>query len=302
MPVATVAETILTFAALVCVGVGLRYFGVLRAEDSKPLNAVIVYVGLPAFVFQAVRGAELGPELLLVVPVAWAALLAAMGAAWLVSSRLKVSPEQRGGFIIASALGNTGYLGYPLTAALLGGAAVPAAVFSDVFGTVVALVLIGLPVAQRFGSGGDRAHPVRELLSFPAVIALVCALVLRQVSVPISIENGLELLASLVAPMIMLSVGLSLRPRSLAGSMFPLALLAIIKLLVSPAVAFGLGTVVLPPDVLRVAVLEAGMPSMMLTLVVGERFGLDTEFIAAAVFVTTVAAALTLPAMQHAMF
>jgi predicted permease len=34
---------------------------------------------------------------------------------------------------------------------------------------------------------------------------------------------------------------------------------------------------------------------MMLTLVVGERFGLDTDFAASAIFVTTVAAAVTLP-------
>jgi predicted permease len=49
---------------------------------------------------------------------------------------------------------------------------------------------------------------------------------------------------------------------------------------------------------LRVAVLQAGMPSMMLTLVVGERFGLDTDFIASAIFVTTAASAVVLPLVQ----
>jgi predicted permease len=47
-----------------------------------------------------------------------------------------------------------------------------------------------------------------------------------------------------------------------------------------------------------VAVLQAGMPSMMLTLVVGERFGLDTDFIASAIFVTTAASAVALPLVQ----
>jgi predicted permease len=36
--------------------------------------------------------------------------------------------------------------------------------------------------------------------------------------------------------------------------------------------------------------------------VVGERYGLDTDFIAAAIFVTTVASALTLPAVQALVF
>ena len=36
-------------------------------------------------------------------------------------------------------------------------------------------------------------------------------------------------------------------------------------------------------------VLQAGMPTMMLTLVIGARFELDTDFIASAILVTTVA-------------
>ncbi|NTW28696.1 MAG: AEC family transporter, partial [Coriobacteriia bacterium] len=48
----------------------------------------------------------------------------------------------------------------------------------------------------------------------------------------------------------------------------------------------------------RSTVLEAGMPTMMLTLVVGERFGLDTDFLASAILVTTAGAAVTLPLMQ----
>ena len=49
---------------------------------------------------------------------------------------------------------------------------------------------------------------------------------------------------------------------------------------------------------MRVTVLEAGMPAMMLTIVVGERFGLDTDFIASAIFVTTAASVLSLPLLQ----
>ena len=49
---------------------------------------------------------------------------------------------------------------------------------------------------------------------------------------------------------------------------------------------------------LRLVVLQAGMPAMMLTLVVGARFELDTDFIASAIFVTTVASALSIPLMQ----
>jgi predicted permease len=106
----------------------------------------------------------------------------------------------------------------------------------------------------------------------------------------------------MVAPLIMLSVGLSLRPQSIARSAVPLAVLTAIKLVAAPLVALGVGSAVLAEAPLRVAVLQAGMPSMMLTFVVGERFGLDTDFIAAAIFVTTVAAAVSIPIMQAVAF
>ena len=37
---------------------------------------------------------------------------------------------------------------------------------------------------------------------------------------------------------------------------------------------------------------------MMLSLVVGERFGLDTEFIASAILATTIACVVTIPLVQ----
>jgi predicted permease len=297
------ASTVLTFAAIVGVGSLLRASGLLSAKDAHPLNTFIIYVGLPAFIFTAVHGAKLGPSLWRVILVSWVVFGVTLGMAALAQRFLKLESKRAGGFLIAAALGNTGYLGYPLTAAFLGAAAVPVAVFSDIFGTVFALVLVGLPIAARLGEH-DAAypHPVRELVTFPAVIALAVALLLRPIAMPEMVSAGLGVLANMVAPLIMLSVGLSLRPRSIARSALPLGVLAGLKLLVAPLVALGFGSLVLSGVAFQVAVLEAGMPAMMLTYVVGERFGLDTEFIAAAIFVTTVASAFTLPLVQAAAF
>lgn len=303
MGAGALAETILTFAAIVGVGALLRATGMLGPSDARPLNTVIIYVGLPAFVFQAVHGAALTPELLGVVAVAWAVFGVTLAVAYAAQRLMRLPRPKAGGLMLAASLGNTGYLGYPLTAALLGSAAVPAAVFSDVFGTVFALVLVGLPIAARFGEHDERApHLLRELVTFPAVVALVVAVVLRPVAVPAAVSAGLDLLASLVAPLIMLSVGLSLRPRTVVRAGGALAVVACIRLLLGPLVAWVAGTPLLDVEALRVAVLEAGMPSMMLTYVVGERFGLDTDFVAAAIFTTTVAAALTIPLVQTIAF
>jgi len=303
MGIGGLAETILTFAAIVGIGGLLRFSGLLRPSDARPLNTVIIYVGLPAFVFRAVHGAELSASLLGVVAVSWLVFAVLLGFAFLAQRALRLSRVRAGGLMLTAALGNTGYIGYPLAAAVLGAAAVPVAVFSDVFGTVVALVLVGLPLAARFGEHTEgRPNAFRELVSFPAVIALALALVLRWLPMPDSVSAGLDVLARMVAPMIMLSVGLSLRPGSVLRSAVPLTVVVMLKLVIAPALALGVGSAFLLDLPLQVAVLQAGMPSMMLAFVVGQRFGLDTDFIAAAIFVTTVVSALTIPVMQAIAF
>jgi len=297
------AETILTFAAIVGIGALLRTTGLLAPEDARPLNTVIIYVGLPAFVFQAVHGAPLTASFIGVVALSWLVFAVVLALAFVAQKVMHLSRPRAGGLMLVASLGNTGYLGYPLTAALLGVAAVPVAVFSDVFGTVFALVVVGLPIAARYGEHDeDLPNTLKELVSFPAVIALAVAIVLRPVQMPDAVSAGLDLLARVVAPMIMLSVGLSLRPRSVLHGGLALAVAVVLKLVLAPLLALGLGSAFLAAQPLQVAVLEAGMPSMMLAFVVGERYGLDTDFIAAAIFVTTLVSALTIPLVQSIAF
>ena len=304
MSTTALVPTILMFIAIVCMGAVARSTGILRREDARGINAIIIYFGLPAFIFRAVHAAALRVDLLAVVGIAWAVFvvmaLLAFGAARL----LRLPRTIAGGFVIAVALGNTGYIGYPITEAIFGPGALPEAIFYDVFGTVTVLVLFGMLIAQRFGDNDEaRVNPLKELATFPAVWALLLALVLRPLPIPNVVGNGLALLASMVAPLIMLSVGLSLRFSALGRDVGAISVVSVLRLLVAPAVAFGIGSLVLGRGVpLSVTTLEAGMPTMMLTLIVGDRFGLDTDFIASAIFVTTALCAVTLPLIQTLAF
>lgn len=303
MDLSALTQTIIGFVAIVCVGVALRIFKIVDREDARVLNAVIIYVGLPAFIFTAVNGAAvISEEMLRVVGVAWAVFAVIGVLSFLVAKALRLQRRRTGAFLLAASLGNTGYIGYPLTAALLGSAAVPVAVFYDVFGTVLQLVLVGFPAARHYGGQGIRLTPLRlmrELATFPALIAAVAALLVPSALVPIAVGDWLGIIAKMVAPLIMLSVGISLRPRAIAHGAVALLALLVIRLAVAPGLAVMFGGVVLSdPIAFRVTALEAGMPSMMLTLAVGERFGLDDDFIAAAVFVTTAASVVTVPLWQ----
>lgn len=301
MALSALAQAILGFVAIVCAGAALRALGLVTRADARPLNTVIIYIGLPAFVFRAVHGATVTAEVLSVVALAWLVFAVVLGASLLAARALRLEPARKGGFVLASSLGNTGYLGYPLTAALLGPAAVPVAVFYDVFGTVLQLVLVGFPLARRYGGGEPLRFRrlARELATFPALIAAVLALLMSPVAVPTLVSDWLGVLASMVAPLIMLSVGISLQPKAIAKGVGALIVLVLLRLVLAPVIAGSAASVLLGDmDLARTVVLEAGMPSMMLTLAVGERFGLDDGFIASAIFVTTALSVATVPVAQ----
>jgi len=300
MDVAELARIVLTLLAMVGVGWLLRAFGVLSAADARPIHALIVYVGLPALIFQAIHPASLDVEFAVVALVAWAVFAVTAAVAWALARLMHMPRPVAGGFILAASLGNTGYIGYPVSRALLGDEGLVRAIFYDAFGTVGALLVVGLLIAQRYGEhSGPRVNPLKEVLRFPAMIALAAAFVLRPLPIPEVVSSGLDALASLVVPLIMLSVGLTLEVRRLADRPAALGSLGAVRLLLAPLVALAVGGLVLDdPAAVRLVVLEAGMPTMMLTIVIGARFGLDTEFLASAVVLTTVASVVTIPLMQ----
>ncbi|HEX9092576.1 MAG TPA: AEC family transporter [Coriobacteriia bacterium] len=302
MEFGALAQAIAKMLALAGAGVLLRLSGLLKRDDSRVLNAVIMYAALPALVFRVARQAALSWDLLRVSGIAWGVGAAAFVLAWLLARALRLPPKTAGAFMLVTALGNTGYIGYPVTTMLLGERQLPKAVFYDVFGTVALLFTVGVFVASRTGSHDGKISLAKELLSAPALIALLAGLLSRllPLSGPVQavVMDWLGLVANLTVPLVMMSLGLTLRGEGLRKRAASLVASGAVKLLVLPAVALGIGLAVGDRESLRLVALQAGMPSMMLTLMVGDRFELDTDLIASAILASTVACVLTVPLVQ----
>lgn len=297
------ASTILQLLALVAVGVAFRASGLLKRDHATVLNAVIVYAALPALIFRVVYTAPLAWEVLRVAGVAWIVSLAGFALAWAAARALRLPPRTAAGFIICSAIGNTGYLGYPVSKMLFGDIGLSRAVFYDVFGTVVLLLTVGVAIASRAGDHDEgRVSMLKELLTFPAVLALMAGLAVRLVPVPEAVKTPviewLVLAGNMAVPLIMVSLGLSLTAAGFRSAPVALGASAVLKLLVLPVVAFLAASALGESESLRLVVMQAGMPTVMLSLVIGDRFRIDTEFIASAILVSTVAAVATIPLVQ----
>jgi predicted permease len=129
-------------------------------------------------------------------------------------------------------------------------------------------------------------------------VALLLGLALKPVPIPAAVMAWLDVPAKMTVPLVMISVGLSLDWSAVKGRSGALAVSTAIKLLVLPAVAAGIALAIGDAGSLRLVVLQAGMPAMTLSLVVAERFQLDTRYAAAAILMSTAACAVTVPVVQ----
>lgn len=285
---------------IIGIGWGLKRIGFLGPADIEVLNKVIIYVSLPALIFLAVQRADLSLSVakfpLFAIVIMLLTLIVAFAAGYL----LKLPPKLKGAFLLVTVMGNTGYLGFPMTIGLFGQQNLVKSVFYD-FGTVALLFTVGIMIAGYFGDPEHKMNVLKEFAMFPSVLALVAGLCFNPLPLPGFIITTLDYLGQATVPVIMLTVGLTLEAKRIGKYAAPLAAMLAIKLVLSPifgylaAAAGGLSGVDL-----GVVVLEASMPAVMLSLVVGLKYKLDTEFTSLAILVSIIVSLATIPAVQAA--
>lgn len=284
--------------AMLALGYLFQRLKVLPASAAQTLNLVVLYVCLPAAVLQYAPRLQLAPALLGVVAVPWLLLGATVLLVGLLSRVLHLRPDQHAVLLLTVALGNTSFLGYPLTRALIGEHALPYAVVYDQFGAFLIMSTFGLWVLARYG--GDAPPQPREIAwriaKFPPLWALLLGLTVMPAEPPTWIAGGLQRLADALLPLAMLTIGLSVQLALPRDELKPLAAGLVLKLAVMPALACLLLPLLgLHGDMARTTVLEAAMPSMITAAALAIAHDLAPRLAAAMVGYGVLLSLLTLP-------
>jgi predicted permease len=286
------------------IGVLLARTGRLGPGASDLLNRLVIDVCLPATILRLVPRMRLEPSLAVLAAMPWLLALAAAGITWAAGRLLRLDAGLRTAMFVCLALANTSFLGYPLVGALRGQQALPLAVVYDQLGTFVMLAIVGPVVTATAGrAAGEpvRARTVlRGIVTFPPFVALVLALLSMPWRQPAWLDQTLAAFAGILVPLAMIAVGLRLRlapPRPVAaftvGLVAKLVLMPLLALLL--VLALAAAGLRVAPLVRDVAVLQAGMPSMISAGAVVMAAGLAPETVAAWVGWGLLAALVTVP-------
>jgi len=299
-------EQVLPAMALM-IGTGVafrRWLGVEQAERVRlALTHSVYHLFLPALVLQVLWRTPVDANTVKLPAIAALAVVASMAVAFLLYDRLSwmrrhLDAAAVGALLLASSFGNFTYLGLPVLSESFGAWARYVAIDFDLLASTPLLFSLGLAVARFYGRSAG-GHPMAELLRVPALwaaaVGLVCSM--GQVSMPGWLARAADMLGAAVVPLMLVSVGMALRWRRTWWRKVPLLLpMLFIQLAFMPIVVLlAAGWLALPERLVAPAVIEGAMPSMVLGLVICDRFRLDASLYAEAVTLSTVVSLLTLP-------
>ena len=300
-------DVLLQMAGLILCGVAWRIIqpgGLEPVATRKVLTSLVYYLLLPALVISVLWKTDLGTGSLIIAGAAIFGILVGMLLSFASCRFCKNKSAESGAIILAVAFPNATYMGLPVLEATFGPWARSIAIQYDLFACTPLLFTLGVFIAMRFGSGTETKEKLYHgLLRIPPLWAAVIAILLNVFEVPQieSIAGLLTLLERGVVPLMLFSLGLSLEWSRDRWRLLP-SLIPVIgfRLLLIPAlVLLLLNGLSVTGDVRTAIVMEAAMPSMVIGLVVCDRFNLDTSLYAAAVTVTTALSLITLP-LWHA--
>lgn len=294
---------LMQMGALILCGAAWRIIkpGGVDADLARRVMTTLVFnLALPALVLMVLWTADLGLQTLQIALFGLGTVLFGASVAWGVFTLLGTPPRRRGAAIIAVTFANVTYMGLPVLEHTFGPWARAIAIQLDLFSSTPLVLVLGALIGRHYGTEEGNGHGFwRPLLMNPPLWAALSAvgLNLSGVAQPGWVDRPLQLLASLVVPLMLLALGLGLRWDSWHRRNLPTAgLVMLLKLMAMPLLGLWLSQRLgFRGDTLSALVLESAMPSMLLGVVYCDRYRLDTAFYALAVLLTTLGAMLSLP-------
>jgi predicted permease len=261
-------------------------------EAARSSLVAILYFLLPPVIFFNLASAEIDLDhgVGLGLGLVMATLCGLV--AWMVASRvLRLSRPQVGAVVVAVLVVNTGYLGYPLSVALLGRDQLSTAVLWDVLVSGPSLLLGAFAVGAAFGTKAGETPRDRVRAFFtrnPPLYAAILGLLAPGWLAPNLLVDASQALVVLILPIGFFAVGATLAEGAEHGELPmpppltpPVALAVLIRLALAPALLMLMAAPLI--DLPATYRLLAAMPCGLNGMVVSHAYGLDNRIVAEAI-------------------
>ena len=292
-----IETTILSIIIMIGLGYFLKRIDFLSEKDIDPFNKIVMYILMPCMIFHAIYGADLSliPKLGILPFIILVSSFATGIVSYFILKQFKLDDIKLWSVLVTVMIANTAFMGYPVTLGIYGQAGFLRAIFCDM-ATLCIFLILSFVLILKFG--GTIKTAVKKIAFFPPLWTVVLGLCFNWLNIPIGsvLDYTVNYLGQGAIPLIMVTLGLSIDFSALSRSKSMIVFTSIMKLAFFPMVAFlivnYLGLVNLEYSV---AVVEAAMPSGMMSLLLSITYKLDYELTSDCILINTVISLITLP-------
>ncbi|CAH5457784.1 TPA: AEC family transporter [Klebsiella pneumoniae] len=304
-------NVVLPVFALILVGWLARKLKILGETALTELNRFVVYLALPALLFDIIANA-------MWADLAQPAFISAFSIGMMVVFFLTLFVQLRRTRHLADAAidalnagyANTGFIGFPLVIVFLGHEALAPTLIATIL-TVSVLFGIGIIIIETGLQGEVKRRIIftrvaKSLIKNPLLVspAIAICIPLSGLTVPDSINVFLKLLGGAASPCALIALGLFLAGQSdkrTNNDNFTVTLLVVLKLLIQPALTWWFATKVfhLSPLLVHTAVLLAALPTGTGPFMLAEFYRREASTTSKCVLVSTVLSMFTLSAYLY---
>lgn len=301
-------ETFVVMALMIVLGVLVSIKDKASLRTRKVFGNILVYLAIPSVVLEGIlRLEEVETVLGALTRVFFLSLVVSccgIGIAWLFCRFMRKNEADRRSIAVLGGLGNTGFLGITLAAAIYGPVA---GLYAAVFDIGATLVIFTLALFML--QGGDRlsvGQALKAVCNVPVLIMILgMGLKLGGAELPGVAASLVERLSGLAMPLGMLYIGLmlpSLFARRHRGSASgDILLSSTVKLVIFPVLVLLMLVMSDMPEVMKqVLLLQAATPTFILAPVLFGRYARSYETVAVqTTMFSTIVAMVTMPVLLY---
>lgn len=298
--------TVLPIFGLILAGWLTRRLGVLGPHATTELNRFVVYLALPALLFDIIAHAKWAEVW---QPGFIAAFGLGSGLIFILTLIIRGRRHHLADAVIDglnAGYANVGFVGFPLVAVALGPQALAPTLVATIltvcvlFGIAIILIELGLQTERqtlRLIARTGRSLVKNPLLAAPVLGALIP---LSGLAIPASAENFLKLLGGAASPCALVALGLFLAGQSAEKqpSQAATTMLVALKLILQPAITWVMAATVfqLSPLLTHAAVLLAALPTGTGPFMLAEFYRREASITGRVVLTSTIVSVATITA------
>lgn len=300
----TLIYSVLPVFIIVGLGYVARKLQFFKAQWIDALIGYVYYIALPALIVTSIvnldyESSDVGAVFM------WNMLFLLVSAAvcLLFMQLVRIKRKDRAVFFLAAIVGNTIYLGIPLTTSVLdvafGSSGYALLVLIGVI-QLVGSIFIALVVNEFLFVGNKHIKSITiRLAKNPLVIAIGIGVLVTLLPISGSVSEvvtrPLLMLAASASPVALFVLGTYLYGHAFKASIYEITMVTIWKLAFVPLFAFGITIFMQPTDfVSNGMILFASMPTAVTALIIAKSYKFNTDFIAATILVGTIISIATI--------